>query len=136
MQVINVANIFTIITLSLSGIIIIILTVYMLNERRYETGILYSLGATKLTLIMNYLYEMIFYMVFIAFLSIFTGKFILNLTLANARFLSELNINFTPGFPFLLRLFGFSLVIIFVSVIFVSAFILRSPPSKLISSGR
>ncbi|MDD4774234.1 MAG: ABC transporter permease [Eubacteriales bacterium] len=136
MQTINIANIFTIITLSLSGIIMTILTVYILNERRYETGILYSLGATKLTLIMNYLYEMIFYMVFIAFLSIFTGKFILNLTLANARFLSDLNINYTPGFPFLLRLFGFSMIIIFVSVIFVSAFILRSSPSKLISSGR
>jgi ABC-type antimicrobial peptide transport system permease subunit len=136
LQVINAMNIFTAIALALSGIIIIILTVYMLNERRYETGILYSLGANKLKIIINYFCEYIIFILIISFLSIFTGKFFLNITLGNAPFLAVLNIDYVPGISFLLSLFGFSLIIVFMSVIIITVYILRSSPSKLISTGR
>lgn len=133
LSIIRTANIFVIVTLTLSGIIILMLTLYLLKERRYEIGVLYSLGVSGLKMVLTFLFEMIVYVGVITFISIFTGKIVNNLTLSVSPYINEYVINYAPNISFLLCLFGFTLIIVLISVIIVSIHILYASPAKLIS---
>lgn len=132
-QIINVAKIFTLITLFLSLIIFAVLIIYTCNERKHEIGILYSLGATKLQIILNFTYELLIYSVFISGISVISGRFVLYLTLINAPYITKMNINYVITPSFLLMLFGSVIGIAVVTSIVSTAYISVCSPSVLIA---
>jgi ABC-type antimicrobial peptide transport system permease subunit len=133
-QITDVAWWFMAATAALSGVIIIIMTVYMLRERSRETGILYALGASGGSIVFGHLLETMFLLCVAACISLGTGLILTKLSETSAEYIQNMVLQYqiTPAIILSLAIFVLSEDLLSTGILSVS--ILKHPPSVLISA--
>ena len=141
----GIKNIIKIMTYSIMIVGITVLSLILilwLRERIHEIGILLSIGTSKLKIIFQFIFELIFISLPSIVLSLFLGNVILNQIIGgfinsdnSTIMINNLlkNDNLISNITIFLQSYGILIVIIVLSVIIASAMILVKKPKEILS---
>lgn len=134
-QLKRITNIFAAAMIIIAAIILIMMIILLLRERRYEIGVLFTVGVSKPKIIINFICEIFIFILLITSASIAGGKLAAGIIIK--KYLPEMmsvfifDISVTP--VLILQLFVFTVSVVLLSASITSAFILRFSPVKILS---
>lgn len=111
--------------------IIFMLNIIITNERKYEIGILYSLGWSKKAVRQNFLYENLIFVSGFTLLSLLSGKIIMNIMISQNKYFRRLEIIYIPNLRFLIVIFGIVLSVTTLAVLAVTKLIIKRTPAEI-----